>query len=533
MGKSGFGLIPAILVGLSLLFFLTAGLLYIDLPGLYYDEVLFVNAALGGINDIFVHKRILGMPVMLMPYLGALKAFLYAPVFGISEVSPASIRVPALVISAVTLLISFALARHFLPSLGAAALVGLMATDPTFIFSSKLDWGPIVLMMFLKVLALLFFWRLIETAMARFTWALTLVLLLGVYDKLNFIWFVLALYGSAFAVYRHRMSDLARDRRSGFRTSLALMLIFTAAVSIWQIIPLLNESFRPEASLAAYPQKLHQVLASYACTFNGKAVYYVLFGEELVSPTLIHPYFIAALVFLVWSWMTRGQAPATVAFLRLPSAFFALLFILLFLQIVVTPEAAGPHHMLMLFPFPHLLIVMGLVRLERRIAWRRAGRVLAAALFLILLTSQVAASLSYLAAVRTASFRPVWSAEIYRLSDFLNRHSHAVDRIISADWGLHNQVSALSAADRARYFDLWPSFNTLHESDGSARQRLYDHFFRGQRVYVLLHSEAATVMPRARANFFEFASEFSATAVRVARFENGADRPIYEVYRVE
>lgn len=532
MGKSGLGLLPGILVGLSLLLCLTAGFLYIDLPGLYYDEALFVNAALGGINDYFVYKRILGVPVMLMPYLGALKAFLYAPIFDIFEVSPASIRVPALVISAVTLLISFALARRFLPSLGAAALVGLMATDPTFIFSSKLDWGPIVLMMFLKMLALLCFWRLIETGMARFTWALTLVLLLGVYDKLNFIWFFLALYGSAFAVYRHRLSDLVRDHRSGFRASLAVMLIVTAVVSVWVLVRM-SQPFQPGAPGGLSFQRFHQVLALYAYTFDGKAVYHFLFEEQLASPTLIHPYLIAALVFPAWSWMTRGQAPATTAFLRVPSAFFALLFVLLFLQIALTPQATGPHHVLMLFPFPHLLILMGLVRLDQKVAWKHAGRVLAVTLFVILLASQVAATLSYLAALRTGSFRPVWSAEIYRLSDFLNRHSHAADRIISADWGLHNQVFALSRADRAKYFDLWPSFQTLQVADEMTRQRLYHHFFRGQRVYVLLHSEPATVMPRVRTNFFEFASEFSITAVRIARFEDEADRPIYEIYRVE
>ncbi len=523
MEKGRLGLLPGILVGLSLLLFLTAGFLHIDLPGLYYDEVLFVNAALGGINDYFVHKRILGVPVMLMPYLGALKAFLYAPIFSVFEVSPASIRVPALIISAVTLLVSFALARHVLPLLGAVALVGLMATDPTFIFASKLDWGPIVLMMCLKMLALLFFWRLIETGMARFVWALTLVLFLGVYDKLNFLWFVLALYGSAFVVYWRRMVDLARNHRSGFRASLAVMVVFIAAVSVGQILPLLQGAFRPEVSVAAYLQRFYQVVAIYMHTFNGKSIYWYVFAKDLASPTLIHPYFIAALLVSVLGWI-RGSKPP---------AFFALLFALIFLHIVVSPQGTGPHHVLMLFPFPHLSIVMGVVYLNQAIPWKRVGRMLAVALVLILLSSQVVATLHYLTATRTGPFQPVLSPTIYQLSDFLNRHSHAMSKIISADWGLHNQVFALARADRAKYFDLWPSFQTFQEADEHARQRLYDHFFRGQRVYVLLHSEPATVMPGVRTNFFEFASEFSATAVPVARFEDDADRPIYEVYWVE
>ena len=67
----------------------------IDAPGLQYDEVLFVNAATGeATNGLFVAKRILGIPVMLMGYVGALKAYLYYPVFRLFGVSAATVRWP-------------------------------------------------------------------------------------------------------------------------------------------------------------------------------------------------------------------------------------------------------------------------------------------------------------------------------------------------------------------------------------------------------------------------------------------------------
>src|SRR5215469_10385272 len=52
----------------------------IRFPGLYYDEVIFVNAAQGGPSDNFV-INLGSVPLFVMPYLGALKAWLYAPIF--------------------------------------------------------------------------------------------------------------------------------------------------------------------------------------------------------------------------------------------------------------------------------------------------------------------------------------------------------------------------------------------------------------------------------------------------------------------
>ena len=49
----------------------------IHLPGLYYDEMLFVGLAAG-------HRPYLkfcGLPLLSFPYMGALKAWLYTPIF--------------------------------------------------------------------------------------------------------------------------------------------------------------------------------------------------------------------------------------------------------------------------------------------------------------------------------------------------------------------------------------------------------------------------------------------------------------------
>ena len=40
----------------------------IQLPGLYCDELAFVNAAQGGADNTFIHMRLGSMPVLIFPY---------------------------------------------------------------------------------------------------------------------------------------------------------------------------------------------------------------------------------------------------------------------------------------------------------------------------------------------------------------------------------------------------------------------------------------------------------------------------------
>src|SRR5262245_14695121 len=72
--------------------------------GLYYDELAFVDAALGGWSGIFVDTRILGVSVFVMNYLGALKSLIYFPVFKLFGVFEATVWFPTIALIIVTLM---------------------------------------------------------------------------------------------------------------------------------------------------------------------------------------------------------------------------------------------------------------------------------------------------------------------------------------------------------------------------------------------------------------------------------------------
>jgi hypothetical protein len=69
-------------VALSTVFFLLVNGVGLSDPGLQYDELLFVNAALGNTHPYhgFIYAESFGIPTMLMPYTGALKAWIYTPI---------------------------------------------------------------------------------------------------------------------------------------------------------------------------------------------------------------------------------------------------------------------------------------------------------------------------------------------------------------------------------------------------------------------------------------------------------------------
>ena len=120
----------------------------IELPGLYMDEADFVNAARGGPDNTMIYMRLGSVPLLIMPYLGALKGWVYAPVFWLFGVSALTIRLPAILIAALTLLIFFQLMQSRVGSFWAIIATWLMAVDPANLFTSRLDWGPTVLMHF-------------------------------------------------------------------------------------------------------------------------------------------------------------------------------------------------------------------------------------------------------------------------------------------------------------------------------------------------------------------------------------------------
>jgi len=126
--------------------FIGLGVPWIDRPGLQTDEVLFA----GGIYPPFDPRNIVRIfrhpvPIMVMSYVGAAKAHLWASVFKVWRPSAASVRIPALLLGTLSVWWFFRLLEIRLGARSALEGAALLATDPLYILYSRWDHRPVVL----------------------------------------------------------------------------------------------------------------------------------------------------------------------------------------------------------------------------------------------------------------------------------------------------------------------------------------------------------------------------------------------------
>jgi hypothetical protein len=536
--------VPILLAVASSILFFVLGAWALEFPGLQYDEVLFVNGALGGITESFIHRRLFGIPVMLMPYIGALKSYVFAPIFALLEVSVETIRLPSLLISTLSVILGYRLGERLSGNrwLGASfALV--MATDPIFVFMSRADYGPVVLMIFLKLAGLVALFELLRTQRSRFAWLFSITLVLGLFDKLNFVWIVAAILVSAAAVYRIECAAIVRNRTWSFLGAAALLLTGVAAAGV------LISRLAPSGAMD-WPTRLPHVRSLYDATMGGQAINEMMLAADTMpsSPAVSLEVPIAAvlvLILVLWivSRWTGSKGPLTPAHAHRGLTFVVLTFGLILVQLILTPEATGPHHIMTLWPFHHLVGLLGAAVLmdhvARFLAWRRprygrfvyvASAVLVGVTVLVVAVSQVRVVQAYNDALeRSSRLPPIWTTSIYPLTDYVSSASN-VDAVICVDWGICNQVLSLVPSVRAKNQDLWPVFAEMDKAKNDLE--IFDRFFRGRRVMILAHLGHAILMPAAHDNFERFAAVYLNNPGPSNIIRDGAGDPVFAVYEV-
>ena len=73
----------------------------IKLPGLYFDELIFADAAQGNPDTAWIQMKLGSLPIFIIGYLGALKAWIYAPIFRLLGASAVTVRLPVILLAAV------------------------------------------------------------------------------------------------------------------------------------------------------------------------------------------------------------------------------------------------------------------------------------------------------------------------------------------------------------------------------------------------------------------------------------------------
>lgn len=474
----------------------------IERPGVEYDEVLFVNAALGGHYPNFVSSRVLGVPTMVMPYTGALKSWLYYPVFELLGVSVTTVRVPAIAMLVATIVVAFAFARRLLGAWPAALLALLMATDPAFMTMAKADWGPVALSAFLRIASLAAYFAWARTARARWLWVLAAAIVLGVFNKLDFLAFVAAL--GAAAILADGRGVVARLRAAPLACGAPLAALATALLIEYVKIVRPAREFPVASSDADLLGRASEFWYSARTTMDGTAIFPYMTTRPLEHGTAIAGVAVAgvALAAGVTLWrlarVRRGVPAPLVPFAEAArvSAFVLVLLLAEAAVLVLTPEAIGPHHAMLLWPLPALLGVSLVAAAARLPASRlRAVAVPVLAIGLVwLAATQVRVAEDYRSGFADdGAWASGWTPEIYAVVDAVRRVAPGVDRVVTADWGFGNQLFAFGGDDvRRRLDDGWGTFAF---GAPEAVDAFADGVLRGRRTVLVLHPAGAEQFP--------------------------------------
>jgi 4-amino-4-deoxy-L-arabinose transferase-like glycosyltransferase len=490
----------AIIVASTALFLLANGSGLSD-PGLQYDELLFVNAALGGTHPYhdFIYRESIGIPTMLMPYIGAVKAWLYAPIFTVFGVSVDSVRVPAVLLAALALVFAVLLVYRLLGRWPAVVLAVLLATDPVYGAVSRADWGPIVISALLRVSALLCYFAFLRREAVRYLWLLVLALSLGLFNKLDYVWFIAALGVAALVVHHRELLAILRRRVAAVLVPVAVLAGVLIAAFFALILPATRLPLA--GSRASLGGRVSEVAHLFRITVDGTGVYQYMTGSPLDHATLmglLFPYLlIGCAAVAVWSlaWGRRRTPEDPLAAAASTTTFFLIVFAVLAVGIVLTRQATGPQHIMLLWPLPAVLAVCLLatvVRVPLRTPRRAAVVVIGVALTALFVT-QVRTTATYVHAYRSArQWSSIWSPEIYAAARAVERSAPEVDSIVAADWGVGTQIFALGdEAVRDRFADEWPSFSDPAATPASLER----DWFQARRVIVVFHAPTAQIMP--------------------------------------
>jgi hypothetical protein len=529
---------PALI--LPLLFF-ALGWVLLPYAGLQNDEVLFATPDFHQTSSsIFtIPLPRFNVPVMLLSYLGALKTWLYAPFITRIRPSYLTVRLPALLIGAMTIGI-FVWFLEKVHSRRAAWVGGvLLATDTMYLLTTCFDWGPVVLQHLLSVAGLAL---LLKFATSRSPSALFFGFLsfgLGMWDKALFVWLLLGLTVAALAVFPKELWSRCSWRAlwlaaAGFGLGALPLLIYNASSGF--------ATFRTNSSFALndFPVKVQALRTSW----DGSSLFHYIVNSPSGPGQAQDPRSgLERMSFQVHAALgdhNRNRLEAgfgVTLLLLLPLLVLSkhrriLLFSLItigvgWLQMAITKNAGeGAHHVVLLWPIPHWFMAVALTEasLWQWLRWRRMGECLLAMAILYLAAENLLVTNQYLYQLVRYGAARNWSDAIYRLSDETARWRGF--ELVVDDWGIMNPLVVLQRG-RLPLILVEGSFMAPGESE---KMRSYEHGLVEHDIWIG-HTPPYQEFIAINEHIQKSAESlgFRKQLIELVPDRNG--RPVYEVFR--
>jgi len=446
----------------------------ISTPGIYYDETLFANAALLGSSDTFTHWKLFGIPILLMSYIGAIKAWIYIPIFHIFGVDPLTIRLPAILFGVLgggfLVVASIILYGRHAGVLSAA----LIFFDPSLLIHSRLDWGPTALMFLFRgcaIFGIAWWWRF--RTPAGF-WMTIAACGLGGFDKLNFVWVIMSLCLSFAIAFRNEAQEYLKHYTSIAIIQLGSIIGIAGFIFVRALI--IGNNFQQGA--VSFSERIAVSWHLIFLTIVGGGALDFISGDGWIpSRWMVPAYAVASVIAMANGILCRRS------FLWRPWLFLTLFTFFLTAFFMMTKAATGPHHSAVLAGMLGLLIgpLLSCRPKEVKTRWSRTAmnilRVAGAVILCYAMIYTTVYSLYKFAVPRNLN----WAVAHNSLGRLFQSNPHAYFR--TGDWGMGTQLIAFSKG-KIKINDHWADFSSDIKYDTALLQSP-----DGSPTILLIHAE--------------------------------------------
>jgi 4-amino-4-deoxy-L-arabinose transferase-like glycosyltransferase len=518
---------PKILPIVLILLYFSLAVVKIRYPGVQYDELLWGNAALGGVDWTFITYKIGELPVLLMPYIGAVKAYIYYPIFKLFGVSPWSIRVPAIIMTAGALSLLFHAARRYFDNKTALLALFLLSIDPSFISQTRVDCGPIVLEFCCKVVALYLLIILLDNLRFRYVLGIYLVLAIGLFNKLNFMWFVNSLVFSASVIfYRDFKGSLeGRPVKQKYLFVLSNVAGYAVLVGYYLFISR-TYGLTDELNLFVSLDRLAEIFASLKVLITGESFYVYALGD-INSPLTGYYFFFILLLFVLGFIIIAFKRTGLEQRHRKNYYFFLLIFLTSLYQICITKQAGANWHLFSVYPSITLLLAATIVTVARHLFARGAASDAAVTVLVIIIAGYCTAiNVRYINAYGLPTKNVGWSNAIYELIEYTEKSTY---KFASVDWGTHAQLITFDPV-ASKYREICYGLGT--DDPGEAQSILDTLLEPGNSFAFIMHPVEETSVMNPRLGIFD-AAERSGKRLKLIKTITDGGRPIFEIYLPE
>ena len=433
--------------------------------GLDYDEALYGHLTkdflqtrhclqhMPGSSSVNVGDR--SFPVFVQGYLGAVKCWLLLPSFAIWGATVAVMRFTLLAWGLLGVLFLMLWVQRARDN-AEAVLVGLLTVfDPAFFFPTVCDWGAFVPSFLFRCTGLFFaglWWNKRQTlwiALAGASFGL------GFFNKIDFAVFLLALGTATVLSQPRRMAQsFRRESRQWLVGGGAFLL--TGSLMVVSCFRWLHAILAVPASAPAGQSvtKLHIAAALLDGSYFSRLMKAGgLFDKMFESPSsFLAPF---AVVLLLSFVVLPIQAVRNAQSERRHWTIFVLAGLGISLAgVFLLPDAVRIHHLLLIYPFPQLVIAAAATqawRLARAPSpWRHAGRGVAVCAVLMVIAWNLAAVRKTQVFVTATGGRGTWSEALATFAQEIRTRDDLV--VASLDWGFHEQLSFLT--DGPKLYEL-------------------------------------------------------------------------------